>query len=750
MKKILLFISLVVFSTSVTFAQMVANENYPFLLTQDENNGFEYLVSYNFPLFQSTFAIQDTIVINSNEPYYSYYTSRYGKYLIQRQTNDLLLFNTYDDTSYSIEHTFYEIRTLKFYNQEEEKILFSVKQTQSSPSYSVFLYDILENSFTYVFTYLEEDPLLVLDISYDDQKVLYGTWGNSPDHLLFIANINSSSLELISSSNSNNLNSRLNNDGSAVFLITSDNTIPGDRSIRVLNLETGENTLRDTINNGYLNVFGVQFDEDQFYYGRNGALRKIGISGTETILVLNGFYNGHIYGRCLFTPNQDYLFWREHNYLHTFDLENLEEFSFSYFYPDNLIGFINRTIDELNQGDLSFINDLIVENNINYDSDNITEIGDQLWNEVGELAELRMNNFDLLTIPSSIQNLSNINTLDFSHNSITSVPEGIGYLDNLTYLDMSYNSIDTVHPNAFWFLENLDYIDLSNNSIQELPLSYSTIHPDTAILSNNELSSIGNFHGGNTDISYVDLSNNQITTVGDLSYQSLDVSHNYLNSMQSIRGGFINASYNNISNLNYSEGLNDILSLNLDHNNISEISDSIGFYQYLVSLKIGNNQLQELPVALAILDSLVYLSLDSNYLYCLDGEQSISDIPDFLIDGSIETVDGLFYQLCEQVGVDENQLFPIQYSLHQNYPNPFNPITTLRYDLPEQATVNITIYDLLGREIRTLVNTTQDAGFKSVLWNATNDYGKPVSAGVYLYQIQAGEFVQTKKMVLLK
>ena len=64
--------------------------------------------------------------------------------------------------------------------------------------------------------------------------------------------------------------------------------------------------------------------------------------------------------------------------------------------------------------------------------------------------------------------------------------------------------------------------------------------------------------------------------------------------------------------------------------------------------------------------------------------------------------------------------------------------------------VNIFIYDLLGREVRTLVSTTQDAGFKSVIWDATNDFGKPVSAGVYLYKIQAGEFVQTRKMVLLK
>ena len=72
---------------------------------------------------------------------------------------------------------------------------------------------------------------------------------------------------------------------------------------------------------------------------------------------------------------------------------------------------------------------------------------------------------------------------------------------------------------------------------------------------------------------------------------------------------------------------------------------------------------------------------------------------------------------------------PEKFRLIQNSPNPFNPVTTLRYDLPEQSTVNIIIYDMLGRQVRTLLNQTQDAGFKSVIWDATNDYGKPVSVG---------------------
>ena len=96
-----------------------------------------------------------------------------------------------------------------------------------------------------------------------------------------------------------------------------------------------------------------------------------------------------------------------------------------------------------------------------------------------------------------------------------------------------------------------------------------------------------------------------------------------------------------------------------------------------------------------------------------------------------------------------NQL-PHAFNLYNNYPNPFNPVTTLRYDLPEDALVNITIYDIMGRIVRTLINSQQNAGFKSIQWNATNDAGSPLSAGLYLYKIQADNLVQTRKMVLLK
>ena len=123
----------------------------------------------------------------------------------------------------------------------------------------------------------------------------------------------------------------------------------------------------------------------------------------------------------------------------------------------------------------------------------------------------------------------------------------------------------------------------------------------------------------------------------------------------------------------------------------------------------------------------------------------LEDIQEFYIHNTL-----VMLPTGDDVSLADVTVMPEKFTLHQNYPNPFNPVTTLRYDLPENGNVNITIYDMLGRQVKTLINQNQDAGYRSVVWNATNNYGEPVSAGIYLYQIQAGEYMQTKKMVLLK
>ncbi|MFH1214692.1 MAG: S8 family serine peptidase [Candidatus Neomarinimicrobiota bacterium] len=102
------------------------------------------------------------------------------------------------------------------------------------------------------------------------------------------------------------------------------------------------------------------------------------------------------------------------------------------------------------------------------------------------------------------------------------------------------------------------------------------------------------------------------------------------------------------------------------------------------------------------------------------------------------------------LAIASEAVLPSNFELAQNFPNPFNPITTIRYALPERSTVRLTIYDMLGKEVRTLVNQAEDAGYKSVQWNGLDQRGQMISTGIYIYKIQAGNFTQTKKMIFMK
>ena len=100
--------------------------------------------------------------------------------------------------------------------------------------------------------------------------------------------------------------------------------------------------------------------------------------------------------------------------------------------------------------------------------------------------------------------------------------------------------------------------------------------------------------------------------------------------------------------------------------------------------------------------------------------------------------------------IDRSDLIPEEYHLSQNFPNPFNPSTVIQYSLPKSNFVYLKIIDLEGREVKTLINSFQISGNKSVIWNATNNQGRPVAAGMYFYLIESGEFLSAKKMILIK
>ncbi len=99
---------------------------------------------------------------------------------------------------------------------------------------------------------------------------------------------------------------------------------------------------------------------------------------------------------------------------------------------------------------------------------------------------------------------------------------------------------------------------------------------------------------------------------------------------------------------------------------------------------------------------------------------------------------------------DQSGVLPIDYALMQNYPNPFNPVTDIRFNIAKSGKASLVIYDLLGRKVRTLVNGYVSYGKHGVQWDGTDDYGYPVSSGVYFYRLETKDFSQTMKMVLMK
>jgi hypothetical protein len=125
----------------------------------------------------------------------------------------------------------------------------------------------------------------------------------------------------------------------------------------------------------------------------------------------------------------------------------------------------------------------------------------------------------------------------------------------------------------------------------------------------------------------------------------------------------------------------------------------------------------------------------------IDPENAIAEIHD---DNNIGFVP---LRVQDATGIEEDpiRLLPDDYALRQNYPNPFNPSTTIAYQLPKRGHVTLKVYDVLGREVRTLVNDLQEPGYKSLLFDATG-----LASGVYFYQLEAGSFIASRKFLLLR
>ena len=292
-------------------------------------------------------------------------------------------------------------------------------------------------------------------------------------------------------------------------------------------------------------------------------------------------------------------------------------------------------------------------------------------------------------ISPEIGNLINLDSLILKENQFSGIiPSEIGSLTNLTDLDLGGNQLSGEIPPEIGLLTNLNILDLAGNQLT------GTIPPEIGALEN---------------LTELELGGNLITgaippEIGDL--ESLTFLHLEYNQFT----GSIPSEISNLTNLVW---------LNFVHNQLTgEIPESI------CDLNINWTD----PNNFNISEN----QLCPPYPNCIEAYTGAQDTSG-----------------CEQVSII-NETSSITYKLYNAYPNPFNPTTTLHYKLPKEVFVYLNIYDLMGHHIKSLMNNKQQAGDHSIKWDATNNLGEPVSAGMYIYMIQAGEFRQVEKMVLLK
>ena len=143
---------------------------------------------------------------------------------------------------------------------------------------------------------------------------------------------------------------------------------------------------------------------------------------------------------------------------------------------------------------------------------------------------------------------------------------------------------------------------------------------------------------------------------------------------------------------------------------------------------------------LAIIKMQVSQSVDEDYIDLVIEKMRINEL---------EPVFDVIVSVAQEVLSNDIVSVPSQYELYQNFPNPFNPTTEIRYALAELSDVVVSVYDLKGRLMKTLISQKQPAGLNKILWDGTDNVGKKVSAGMYLYTIEAGTFRKTKKMIML-
>ena len=391
-------------------------------------------------------------------------------------------------------------------------------------------------------------------------------------------------------------------------------------------------------------------------------------------------------------------------------------------------------------------------------------------------------------LPSELGNLSNLIDLRISGTQIDGpIPPELGNLDKLTYLALRQNKLDGSIPPELGKLINLTSLELYMNELTgEIPPELGNlIKLDRLFLLSNQLTGeIPHELGNLTQIDNLQLNNNKLTgtiptELGKLNNLRIlflggnELSGsvpNEIKDLSTLQKFRINN--NKLVNLPNLSALTSLTELFIEKNKFTfkDVEPNIGIatsFIYSPQDSIG----LKIDTTINVGDSITFTvsagGENSVYKWIKDGIE-VSGAQDSLYTITSAVMDDSGIYICEitntvateltlysmpiiltvgnPVGLGDDEIeLPVTYQLANNYPNPFNPSTKISYSIPNTSLVQLKVFNPLGKEIATLVNEQKPAGNYEVNFNTSN-----IPSGVYFYQLRAGDFIQTKKMVLLK
>lgn len=403
---------------------------------------------------------------------------------------------------------------------------------------------------------------------------------------------------------------------------------------------------------------------------------------------------------------------------------------------------------------------------LNLKEDYLTSVPDEIGS-LENLRELNLQQNQIDSIPPAIGRLLQLHNLDLRYNHLKNFPDEICELKNLNILNAEYNFLDSL-PQRFGELSGLLQLNLRFNSLSKLPAGFG------GLIKLQELNLEGNLFRGSIPPELKSLAGLTLISLRSNAFTRAD-SNLFFNSSQ-LKWVFLE---NNM--------LRDLpdFSRNLQLADLSVYSNNLTFEDIVPLLKLKQAHLFYTPqdsIKLAadtntLNGVTVLLHTDNNYkgniyTWYKDGQQiaktdtgyialgkgniaeagrfyceiTNSQVPDLVIVSKVYNCSG---SAVTQLS-SNNKDVPGSYQLEQNYPNPFNPATLIKFSLPETEHIRLKIYNIDGREVRTLLDETIPSGIRIVNWDGKNNSGQDVSSGIYVYRIESEKFTQSRRMIKLK